>query len=345
MLASKWKTLAKSKEVVYLDPMSDPSPESIDRVREFSRFYTERIGLLDDVILDSRFTLPEARVLFEIAICNGASQGDVALALGLDGGYVSRLVSGLEGQGIVARERAPDDGRRMLLALTEAGAEAYAELRAASRGQVSRLLAPLSAEDRERVVQAMDLIRQTIGAPEGTRRSSTQDASAAPTLETRRAPVVLRPPRPGDLGWIVQRHGELYHDLRGWNADFEALVAELVADFVRDEDPTCERCWIADDDGQRVGSIFLVRHDDVTGQLRMLFVEPHARGRGVGRMLVHECVEHARRVGYRRMVLYTSKGLEAARRLYELEGFRLSRETPTHEWGHDHVEQWWELDL
>ena len=157
--------------------------------------------------------------------------------------------------------------------------------------------------------------------------------------------VVFRSHRPGDMGWVIQRHGELYHALRSWDASFEALVAEISARFLRDFDPTAERSWIAELDGERVGSCFLTRRDEETGQLRMLLVEPRARGRGIGRRLVAECVAHARRVGYRRMVLYTSQGLDSARRLYEAEGFRLVEETPRHEWGADHVEQWWELEL
>ncbi len=319
--------------------MSDPHPRLIDRVRRFSRFYTERIGLLDAAILGSGHSLPEARVIFEVAQRDGASLGGLAGALGLDPGYVSRLVTALEHKGVVARERAPDDARRLLLVLTREGEGVFEDLRAASRGQVSQLLAPLTEAERETVVDAMDLVRARLGGRVHETPGGTEPGAS------RRGGIVLRDPRPGDMGWVVQRHGELYDALRHWNAEFEALVAELVASFVRDFDPSCERCWIADDDGQRVGSVFLVRHDEVTGQLRMLLVEPHARGRGIGRRLVHECVEHARRVGYERMVLYTSKGLDAARRLYEVEGFRMTRETPTHEWGRDHVEQWWELDL
>lgn len=157
--------------------------------------------------------------------------------------------------------------------------------------------------------------------------------------------VVYRGHRPGDMGWVVQRHGELYHEMRAWDATFEALVAEISAQFLRNFDPAFERSWIAEVAGRRAGSCFLTRRDDETGQLRMLLVEPWARGRGIGRRLVAECVAQARRVGYRRMVLFTSQGLDSARRLYEAEGFALVEETPRHEWGRDHVEQWWELAL
>jgi len=182
----------------------------------------------------------------------------------------------------------------------------------------------------------------------GVMSSETQPQNASGDAH-REAPlrgdVLFRSHRPGDMGWVVQRHGEVYHELRAWDATFEALVAEISARFLRNFDPASDRSWIAEVDGRRAGSCFLARHDEVTGQLRMLLVEPWARGRGIGRQLVAECVTHARKLGYRRMVLYTSKGLDSARRLYEAEGFRMIEETPRHEWGADHVEQWWELTL
>jgi DNA-binding MarR family transcriptional regulator/GNAT superfamily N-acetyltransferase len=303
----------------------------IDAVRRFNRFYTRQIGVLREGLLDSPFTLTEARVVWELAHRDGATATDLSATLGLDAGYLSRILRSFQRRGLVARTTSEEDGRRVILSLTDEGREAFGRLNAASRREVGGLLERLDAVARARLVRSMEAIEEILlGRPE------------------ERAPYVLRPHEPGDLGWVVERHGTLYHLEYGWDERFEALVAGVVADFVRTYDPVRERCWIAEKDGERVGSVFLVRHPDAPetlARLRLLLVEPSARGLGLGRRLVGECTRFARRVGYQRITLWTNDVLHAARRIYEREGYRLVRTEPHRSFGHDLVGETWELEL
>ena len=302
--------------------MSSPVAE----VREFNRFYTATIGVLGDGLLRTPYSLTEARVIFELAQRDETEVAELRRTLELDAGYVSRILARFAADGLVDRGRSATDGRRQVIRLTGAGRDAYRLLDERSRAEIQRLLDGLPAADQRRLLQAMSTIRGLLsrsGAPE----------------------VVLREPRPGDLGWVVARHGELYADEYGWDAGFEALVAGIIADFTRAHDPARERAWLAEVDGERVGCVFCVRDDESTARLRVLLVEPDARGLGVGGRLVAECVRFARSAGYRRMVLLTYDVLAAARRIYQRAGFTLVNAQPVHHFGHDLVEQEWALDL
>ncbi len=298
----------------------------VEAVRHFSRFYTRRIGVLDEGILDSEYSLTEARVLYELAQAETLSPGDVADQLDLDPGYVSRVLKRLERGGLVHRSRSAADGRRVVLALTETGRAEYETLASGSRRRIEALLSDADPEARRRVVEAMRTI---------------EDA-----LDPDRSPqVTYRGHRTGDFGWIIERHAVLYRLSHGWDDTFEAMVTGIARDFLEGYDPALERSWIAEVDGRRAGAVALVKHSEGVGQLRLLFVEPWARGLGIGARLVSECVGQARHVGYHRMILFTVASLDAARRLYEAEGFRLAEEKPGRAWGKDHLAQTWELEL
>jgi DNA-binding MarR family transcriptional regulator/GNAT superfamily N-acetyltransferase len=302
----------------------------IEAVRRFTRFYTRQIGLLQEGLLRSPFSLTEARVIYELAHHEATTASHLSQELGLDPGYLSRIVRGFEERGLLERRPSERDGRQHLLALTDIGQEAFASLNAASRSQVAALLGELTAEEQHRLVHAMHTIETLLGAsPE------------------HRVPYILRPHRPGDMGWVVQRHGELYNREYGWDERFEALVAEIVAHFIQHYGARHERCWIAEKDGENVGSVFLVRHPERDGvaKLRLLLVEPKARGLGIGRRLVQECTRFARQVGYHTITLWTNGVLHAARRIYVTEGYTLMHEEPHHSFGHDLVGQTWELAL
>lgn len=309
--------------------MDTPIKAHVEAVRRFSRFYTKQVGPLNEGLLESAYSLTEVRVLYELVREDARNASEVAAALGVDPGYLSRILKRLKKRGVVSTERSKDDRRRILLAATPAGRRLFKALDKISSRQIQAMLAGLSPADQAQAVDAMRSIETLFGPP--------------PPNES--SPLRLRPPGPGDMGWVVQRHGELYTELRGWDATFEALVADIASKFVRNFDPAKERGWIAEIDGARLGSIFLTRHSKTVGQLRMLIVEPAARGRGIGARLVGECVSHARHVGYKKMGLYTSKGLDSARRLYEAEGFQLVKEETEQVWGKTHMAQWWELQL
>jgi DNA-binding MarR family transcriptional regulator/N-acetylglutamate synthase-like GNAT family acetyltransferase len=298
----------------------------IQAVRRFNRFYTRRIGVLGEGQLGSPFTLAEMRVLYELAQMEHSSAAGLSRELGLDPGYLSRILAGFERAGLLARTPAPQDGRRQLLSLTEAGRSAFAPLDKRSQQEIGALLEPLPPDARERLVRAMDAIERTLRDP-------------APE------PFSLRPHRPGDMGWVVHRHGALYAEEYGWDATFEALVAEVTAQFIRSFNPERERCWIAERDGAVLGSVFLVQQDDDVAKLRLLFVEPSARGLGLGGRLVDECVRFAESTGYRTITLWTNSVLAAARRLYEARGFRLLRSEPHRSFGRDLVGETWERPL
>lgn len=307
----------------------DVLPGHVDAVRRFNRFYTRQIGILEEGLLRSPFSLAEARVLYELAQRDGCTATETGRALGLDAGYLSRILRGFEERGLLRKTPSETDARQNRLSLTGAGREAFAALDLASRGEAGAMLGALPAPAQERVVGAMRTIERLLsnGGDEARRQ------------------VTLRTHRPGDLGWVVQRHGELYWEEYGWDERFEALVAEVAAEFVQTLDPARERCWIAEVDGERAGSIFAVRKSDEVAKLRLLLVEPWARGLGIGRRLVDECIRFAREAGYRRMTLWTNDVLHSARRIYQAAGFELVAEETHHSFGHDLVGQTWERDL
>lgn len=300
----------------------------IAAIRSFNRFYTQRIGAVSDAFLDSEWTLSEARVLYEIAHGDDPTASEIATALTLDPGYVSRVLKRFRNGGIVRRTRSPDDGRLFVLGLTAKGKRLLKKLDAASEQRIADVVSGLDADGRRELVDAMRRIEDAL----------SDDVERKPTVTYRGHEV-------GDLGWIVERHGRLYHASHGWDSTFEAFVADIVGRLGRDFDPTCERTWIAEVDGRRAGAIALVRHSKTIGQLRLLFVEPWARGLGIGARLVSECVGQARHFGYRKMILFTVHGLPSARRLYEAEGFELVEEHAARLWGKDELEQKWELTL
>jgi DNA-binding MarR family transcriptional regulator/N-acetylglutamate synthase-like GNAT family acetyltransferase len=300
----------------------------VDNVRGFNRFYTRVLGLLRPDLAGSPFGLTEARVLFELAHGDEVAVSDLRRELDLDAGYLSRILSGFTAAGLVAREQAASDGRRQVVRLTSDGQRAFAELDRLQAGAIDALLAPLNDSQRTELVAAMDQIRRVLdGHP-------------------RRTGLVLRAPEPGDLGWVVERHGARYAAEYGWDAAFEALVARIVAEFAERHDTKREAAWIAELDGERVGCVFCTAADTPdTAQLRLLLVEPSARGSGVGTRLVDDCLRFAKRSGYSRITLWTNDVLLAARRIYERAGFTCDRREPHHSFGHDLVGEYWSRAL
>jgi DNA-binding MarR family transcriptional regulator/GNAT superfamily N-acetyltransferase len=296
-------------------------------VREFNRFYTNVIGLLREGLLDTPYSLTEARVLFELAREDAVEVAHLRRWLDIDAGYLSRLLARFASDGLVTRTRSPADGRRQVIGLTPAGRAVFGTLDARSGGQIRALLAGLTPAGRQRLTAAMASIRELIGP-------------APPP-----AAIVLRPPAPGDLGWVVQRHGALYAAEYGWDVSFEALVARIVADYAERGDHGRESAWIAELGGEPAGCVFCMRKDGTTAQLRLLLAEPRARGLGMGGRLVAECVSFARQAGYREMVLWTNDVLHAARRIYQRAGFQLVSSQPHHSFGHDLVGQDWRRPL
>lgn len=309
--------------------MGTVSATQIARVRAFNRDYTRRIGVLSEKLLDSPYSLTQVRVMYEIAHRSGVTAGELAEGLDLDRGYLSRMLKGFEIKKLLVRTPAPEDGRRQHLRMTPAGMRVFAPLEERSQEQVRGMLTALDEERRRVLLEAMDMIQNALDETKGN-----------PTRQ-----LTLRGHRPGDMGWVVQRHGEIYHQEYGWNEEFEALVAEITAEFVRKLDVTRERCWIAEHDGRRVGCIFLVAKDATTAKLRLLLVDPDARGLGVGRKLVAECVRFARAAGYRKIVLWTQETLTAARHLYTEAGFVKTAREPHRSFGHDLVGETWEREL
>jgi len=298
-------------------------------VRRFNRFYTKQIGVLQRGWLGSPFSLPEARVLYEVANHERATATDVGKALGLDAGYLSRMLRSLGHRGFVRRTRSATDGRRAYLSLSRRGQGAFAQLNQRTHEDVTAMLRTLSAGDRQRLIAAMEAIERLLdGQPEG------------PTS------YVLRPPRPGDLGWVVHRQGALYAEEWGYNEEFEALAADIVASFVRNLDASRERCWIAEMNRELVGSVLLVRKTDAVAQLRLLLVEPSARGHGIGSRLIDECVRFARQAGYTKITLWTQSELQAARRLYKKAGFTVTAKKRHDSFGRKGlVAETWDLSL
>ncbi|WP_437722212.1 bifunctional helix-turn-helix transcriptional regulator/GNAT family N-acetyltransferase [Sorangium sp. So ce861] len=305
-----------------------PVDERIDAMREFNRFYTQKIGVLGGGLLDSEYTLTEVRVLYEIAHREGPLASDLARDLGLDAGYLSRILAAFQRRGWIERERSEADARKSHLRLTAKGAKVFRSLDGRARDQIRALLGPLSSEQQRALQEHLRSVQALLG-------------HARPTA----AEVTLREHGPGDMGWIIQRHGALYARGYGWNQDFEALVAEICAGFLRNFDPSGERCWIAERNGVPVGCVMLVRHSRAVAKLRLLLVEPSERGSGIGRRLVAECVEFARHAGYHTVTLWTQSILTAARRMYESAGFRLVKSEPHTSFGAELVGETWELSL
>jgi DNA-binding MarR family transcriptional regulator/GNAT superfamily N-acetyltransferase len=297
-------------------------------VRRFNRFYTQRIGVLQEGWLKSEFSLTEARVLYELSRRDRPTATELAKELGLDAGYLSRILRGFETRGLIAKQTSESDGRQSLLSITSRGRQRFAPLEAHSNDDVQAMLGALPVEAQHRLVAAMRTIEGVLGKP-----------------STPEVPYVLRPPRPGDMGWIVSRHGALYGAEYGWDERLEALTAEIVAAFVRNYDPKRERCWIAERDGENVGSVLLVKDTDEVARLRLLLVEPKARGLGIGARLVEETLRFAREARYREVTLWTHSVLTAARHIYERAGFRLVKAWEHDEFGKMLVGETWNLKL
>ena len=299
----------------------------VSAIRGFNRFYTRRIGVVDGVA-SSPFSLAEARVLYELAHREQPTATDIRKELGLDAGYMSRILRGFERRKLVTRERSKTDERQRFLSLTAKGRKAFAPLDERSNRDVAAMLKKLSPTERKQLVDAVQTVGKLLG-----------DKAEPRTL------YLLRQHQPGDMGWIVHRQAILYPEEYGWDGTYEALAAEIVAQFIKNYDAKCERCWIAEKDGERVGAVFVAKASGETAKLRLLHVEPGARGLGIGRRLVDECVRFARQAGYQKMTLWTQSILHAARHLYKQAGFRIVREEQHHSFGKDLTAETWELDL
>lgn len=307
-----------------------PQPEfapQIASLRAFNRFYTRKIGVIDGSA-SNPFSLSEARVLFELAHRKNPTATDIRLALGLDAGYLSRILRHLERQHLVFRERSSADERQKALSLTAKGKRAFAALNQRSERDIAAILEELPPSDRNRLVHASETIRSVLGDK--------------PPSKT---PYLLRTYQPGDLGWIVSGQALLYVEEYGWDGSYEALAAEIVAQFIKNFDPKREQCWIAEMDGERVGGVFIAKASDQVAKLRLLHVEQSARGLGIGKRLVEECVRFSRRAGYEKISLWTQSILTAARHIYKQAGFQLIKEEKHHSFGKDLVGETWELEL
>lgn len=301
--------------------------DRVAAVRAFNRFYTNAIGVLREGLLRTPYSLTEARVVFELGQQDVTEVADLRRTLDIDAGYLSRILTRFETDGLATRERSRADGRRQTIRLTDLGRAAFEMLDIRSAEEFRELLAELTEEDQRRLLGAMETIREVL---EGSPRPEA---------------FVLRPPEPGDFGWVVHRHGVLYAEEYGWDDTFEALVARIVADYVDHRDPQRESAWIAEADGEPVGCVFCVKKEDKVAQLRLLLVEPSARGMGIGARLVEECIRFARRAGYENLMLWTNDVLRQARRIYERAGFELVEENKHHSFGHELVGQSWRRTL
>lgn len=304
----------------------------IGQVREFNRYYTRKIGVLQERLVDSEFSLTEVRILFELANGGAMTSGQIIAALELDAGYLSRILRKFEEKRLIRRVANPNDARQSLISLSREGAKAFSVLNERSSEHVANMISRLTVEQRRRLVSAMSEIKSLLD-PENANGKGEHE-------------IVLRTHEPGDIGWIIHRHGVLYAQEYAWDVNFEMLVAQIALKFLREFDPRFERCWIAENKGERVGTVMCVKGDTPgEAKLRLLLVEPTARGLGVGRRLVAECIRFARKCGYRKLVLWTNDVLTSARKIYEREGFKLVKEEAHHSFGHDLVGQYWELDL
>jgi DNA-binding MarR family transcriptional regulator/GNAT superfamily N-acetyltransferase len=305
-----------------------PADEHVARVRHFNRFYTRQIGVLDRDFLDSEFSLSEVRVLFELRQNEKTTASALGESLALDAAYLSRMLREFERKGLLSRTRSRTDRRQSILRLTPHGRGVFDGIDVRQQQAVDAMIKPLATEQQREIVRSMEKIERLLD-------SSTPRHTA----------YSLRDIQPGDIGWVVHRQGVLYHEEYGWDERFEALVAKIVADFVRHRDPKRERCWIAEHEGEVVGSIFCVKKSKKVAKLRLLYVEPAARKLGIGTRLVDECIRFAREAGYRRLKLWTQSCLGSARRVYERAGFQLIAEEPHHSFGAELVAQTWELEL
>lgn len=300
----------------------------IDAVRQFNRFYTQKIGVLHEGLLSSPFSLTEVRVLYELAHRERPVASELGKDLGLDPGYLSRILSSFKTKGFIDSKPSEQDGRQSILSLTEKGKAAFAPLNERARDEIGVLIGTLTESDQIRLVRAMESVKEIL----------------SPDLKSK-TPYLLRPHQPGDMGWVVHLHGMLYAQEYGWDDTFEALVAGIVAKFIQNFDPKRERCWIAEMEGEIVGSVFLVKESETVSKLRLLLVHPKARGLGMGKRMVSECLRFAKQAGYRKTMLWTNNVLLAARHIYETMGFKLVLEEPHHSFGHDLVGETWELEL
>jgi len=307
------------------------SGAQIEAIRRFNRFYTRKIGVLEEGLLASSFTLAQARVLFELGTRKRMTAGKLIEILGLDAGYLSRILQRFVDSRLMTRERSNEDGRRTELALTARGRKAFGAMERRSRNAIAQMISPIPPAERGRLLDAMQTVERTLSESGATRGAT----------------IAVRPYRIGDVGWAIEQHGRLYAEEFGWNSEFEALVAILFARFATNHDPRSEQFWVAEVDGERVGCVFVVHNekDPRTAQLRCLLVNPSGRGLGVGRRLVDECLRFAKSAGYERMLLWTNDVLVSARRIYEGAGFSLVEESPHHSFGHDLVGQIWVRSL
>lgn len=301
-------------------------PSPIPQIREFNHFYTRQIGVLGEGYLETPYSLAQARLLYELAQQRRTRWKDLLDRLGLDPGYLSRMIKTLEKEGLLTRSASPQDRRVSHLSLTAKGRREFARLNTRSETEIGKMLEPLPESACDRLVASMGAIRNLL--------------DPAATSE-----ITLRARRPGDIGWVISRHGELYAREYNWDSTFEALVAEIAGNFLRNFVPAREHCWIAERNGHRVGCIFLVQQSKTVAKLRLLLVDPAARGAGLGTRLVEECVATARRAGYKKLTLWTNDNLHSARRIYQRAGFVLVKEEKHHSFGHDLVGQFWELNL
>jgi DNA-binding MarR family transcriptional regulator/GNAT superfamily N-acetyltransferase len=303
----------------------------VAEVRAFNRFYTREIGVLRETFLDAGLSLPEVRVLYEIAHGQSITASSIGTSLAMDAGYLSRILQKLKSRRMIAAERSSMDARQVFLTLTHRGKQKFSVQNARQNEEVENLLSKLTPEEQQHLVASMRTIQRTLGsAPRDPKRT-----------------FILRGPRLGDMGWVIFRHGEGYANLYGWDERFEALVARVAGEFESDHDPARERCWIAERDGERMGCIFLVKHPEQmdVAKLRLLWVEPAARGIGLGKALVQECTRFARQAGYKKIVLWTNSELKSARDLYEREGYKLVRREPHPMFPKPQLAEEWELAL
>ena len=318
-LATIWETVLGSRCLM---------DQQVEAVRAFNRFYTKHLGLLEEGLLKTPYSLTEVRILYELANSNGTTAKELAEELGLDPGYLSRILRRFHERGFTGKAVKAEDQRAVALSLTTKGRKAFEPLDRASSEQVQTILSHLPESEQSKLVAAMKTIREVLGDRENS-------------AET----YVLRPPQPGDMGWVVHRHGVLYAREYGWDERFEALVAEIAAEFVKNHDPKHERCWIAERRGEIVGSVFVVKKDNQTAKLRLLYVEPSARGLGIGKRLVDECIRFAQQVGYQKMTLWTQSCLIAARGIYEKAGFQIVARNNNKSFGKELVAETWEKAL
>lgn len=302
--------------------------EGVAVFRRFNRFYTRQIGLLNQGLLKTRFPLIQARILYELGQHEQTTARDITSELNIDPGYLSRILSTFEKEGLILKVRSTSDSRQRILKLTSKGKKSFGMLNERSSNEAEALLRSLSEEDRHRLLHAMQTIEHILGTKPKPLTS-----------------YLLRPHEPGDIGWIIHRHGVVYSEEYGFDETFEALVADILVQFIRTHDPKRERIWIAEHDGERVGSVMIVEAGDQVAQLRLLLVEPKARGKGIGKRLIKECISFSRRNHYRKIKLWTQSNLLEARHLYAKLGFELVEESPHKSFGHDLIADFWELPL